>query len=464
MNPLDSITKQYNEKRTALTPLVSPVDAGGNPRDLTADESTRFKALSGECLELKSRIDNLTALGYATPAESEPEPVGRGRRSDDFGANVNRGVSKRPWSLLRCVDRLASGYALDGVEGEVQKILGQRSGKGTRGFFVPLSNDEEIREAMNAPERRDVPAGTMGLTAGAGSIFVSPTGEIPFIDMLRARLVLKRAGAQFLSGMHGNFKVPSQTGTNSVSWVGEAQSANPTNATTGMVEFTPKIAIALTNIDPQFIAQTSLDPEMFVRNDFAKVIGREIDRVGLNGGPAGSTTQPVGILQDANIAAASAGLALNGAKPKWSDLIAMETQVASANADADGATLAYICTPGLRGALKQTPKTSAGYPSFLWEDGANRGEGEVNGYLGLTTTNMPANLTKSGVTGSGSLHSLIYGDFSQVVVSCFDSMEVLLNPFSGQASGTLAISLKATVDVEYLREVAFAVITDAGLS
>jgi HK97 family phage major capsid protein len=223
------------------------------------------------------------------------------------------------------------------------------------------------------------------------------------------------------------------------------------------VPLAPQVCIALSNYSKKFVNQTSLSAETLVKNDLSEMLAREWDRVALNGS---GTNQPLGILQNTTIQTNSAGIqgGTNGAALTWAQILAMESQVATYNAD-EG-SLAYLTNPIQRGRLKAVTESSSGFPPFIWQTGAAPGEGSVNGYRALTTTLMPANLTKGTATANCS--AVIYGDWSSLVVGSWDdAIDFLVNPYTNQASAGVTVSMEISITAVVKHPESFAIITDA---
>ena len=474
---IDQLKKKRRELRAALDKM------GELPRkekrDMNEDESTKFDDLVAQIKALDTRIKALEDVDADDPdAEPEPRsagirsrppgeqprsrnpgfipaPIGAapGARSHSFG--IHTGGDHETYSIHRSIECIASGHALDGLEGELSQHLSQLRAKPLSGnsFFMPLGADPEIRRMMYPnQERRDLTTVT-----GGGGIFNEPM--MPLIDLLRARLVIRPLGATVLSGVHGLFSIPRQTGTGQVYWLGEGVPAALSNPALDQVPFTPKVAIAGTNLSRLWTAQTSVDAELFTQNDLANNMARELDRVAINGSGG---TQPLGILQNPAIIARSASLqhGANGGPLTYVDTVKMKTKIATANADAG--KLGFLTNPDMEGQLRLTTKIPPGQSgavinSFVWEDGRVEGEGKVNGYRALTTTQVPNNLTKGSATNCS---ALIFGNWSDLIMALWDGVEMIINPYTNQMSGGVIISMNMTVDVEVRHAESFDFIAD----
>lgn len=437
---IENLRRSLRDKRTALEALTNPTGEAGEARDLTPDEVTRFDSLVTECTALKGRVAALEALGDE-PTDAE----GPDRRSLPPRSPAIHGDSKRrPYSILRAIRSRVNGTPFDGLEAEVHNEIARRTGKNPEGILIPTGADPVIREmlAYGTPERRDLTTVT-----GTGGIFNVP--ELPLIELLRAKLVIRKLGARIMTDLHGNFSIPAQTGTTTTYWLGEGTPASLSNPTYAQIPFTPRVAIAATQVSRQYINQTSLDFEADVKADLAAQMAVELDRVAING--AGGT-QPLGLLQNPSIPVVPT--AASGGYASWGSVVALESQVSNVNADAG--KLAYLTSPRVRGSLKTVSKGN-GYPTFVYEDGAEAGEGEMNGYRALVTSLVPQNLTKGGASN---LSALIFGNWDDLVVAMWEGIDMIVNPYSAQLSGAVIISNQMSVDVEVRRAASFAIAND----
>jgi HK97 family phage major capsid protein len=457
------------QKRAAASKILNLVAASPETRDMSPDEKTQFDTLIADVETIKTQIAQYEAMeadeaeAAAPEVEADAEAAARrsatpGRRSHPVGEAPAVHAEKRTYSILRAIRSAVSGQPLDGLEGEVSKEVERRTGRAAKGFFLPLGSDPEIRSLMNGGRRAEVRTDTvdLSLTTGAGAIFTH--AELPLIDLLRNKLVVKELGAKVMAGMKGAFAIPRQTGASTVFWLAEGSGATVSNQTIDQVPFSPKVCLALTNISRKFMLQTSVDAEEFVKNDLAETLAREWDRVALNGS---GTNQPLGILQNTGIATLSAGVqgGTNGALLSYAQVVGMESGVSTNNAEMG--SLSYLTNPGQRGKLKQTPVVGTTFPTFIWTKGDRTGgPGEVNGYEARASTVIPANLTKG--SASGVCSAIIYGNWNDLIVASFDdAVDFLVNPYTLQAQGAVTISLEMAIDANVRHNESFQVITDA---
>jgi HK97 family phage major capsid protein len=491
---------QIRKDRAAAISRMEALDAAccvdGKYREMTEDEQKKYDDdmdLCGRLEALAARIKNRAELkdeDDEQDEEEDPTEEDEDEETDEeddvrtvrtSGKKAKRGerqslpIGRSPaihtkdhkYDLLRAMRLNLEGHEQNGVEGEVDKELRSKWEKNAppKGFLMPLGNERRLGKLLYGRGGIEgyIKRRHLTTTTGTGAVFVVP--ELPFIELLRTKLVLSQLGVTFLTGMQGKFSIPRQSGAGSAFWVAESAAVTASNQTLDQVAFVDKTLGAATNISRKFIYQSSVDAESFVKNDLAMVLAIAIEQAAINGSGSGAT--PTGIMQNSTIQSNSSALALgaSGGAMSWAAAVGMETLVSENNADRG--RLAYLTSPALRGDLKQRPKQGVGqsstFPVFIWENDQLVGpqslpRGEVNGYPAFATNNVPSNLTKGSGTG---LSGLIFGNWEDLVVATWGGIDVVVNPFSNQLSGAITISMLMEADVEIRHPESFAIITDA---
>lgn len=429
-------------------------------RDLTDDEKAQVTNLRSAAEDLSRKIE-LFELRDDLAGDLESRDaggrLGPGSGRDNGQPDLPDLDGRTPYSLLRALRMVyeirhgKTGARLDGIEGEVHAELLRHKPDGVaQGVLVPWSlANPRSAERMGLSPRAEF-RGDVTTTAAAGSI-ANILGT-PLIQYLRNRMVMQRMGAILLTGLEGGtFSLPKQTGTETAYHVGESSAPTNSNLTLGQVTWTPRTLAARSLITRKTLVQSSLDVEMLVRGSLVQTLGREFDRVGVNG--SGQNQVPLGIMQDPNVP--TVAINTNGGAPTWAMVVNLEKLVAQANADFG--SLGYITSNAGRSKMKQTTKISASqYSSWLWENDA-LGVGEVNGYRAMATEQVPSNLAK----GSGTnLTSLIFGNFESATYGLWSGLDVLVDPYTAASSGGLVINVFQDYDFQMRYEVGFAKCVD----
>ena len=304
-------------------------------------------------------------------------------------------------ALSNPADRQAQEAA--SFEREVSEEASKRYGKPANGFLVP-----------NEVLKRDLTVGTA--TAG-GNLVADDLLAGSFIDILRNRMAIMQAGTTVLSGLTGNISIPRQTSASTAYWVGEGSAPTESQQAFDQVNMTPKTLGGYVDFSRRTLLQASIDVEQFVRGDLAKVLALELDRAGIYG--TGSSNQPTGLTQTTGI-----GTQTITTYGTFAEYIGMETDVASANADAGA--LKYIVNAAARGALKSTEKAS-NTAQFVWEGN------EINGYPALVSNQLANN-------------DVLFGDFSQLVMGTWSGVDLTVDPYAGATSGNVRVIALQDVD------------------
>lgn len=343
------------------------------------------------------------------------------------------------FSFLRAINALSNpgdrkAQDAAGFERECSDAVATLLGKGARGLWVP-----------NEVQRRDLVVGTA--TAG-GHTVATDLLAASFIDLLRNKMAVMGMGAQMLSGLVGNIAIPRQTGGATAYWVAESAAPTESQQAFDQVTLSPKTVGAFSDISRKLLLQSSIDVEGFVRNDLAAVLALAIDLAAING--SGASNQPTGILNTSGIGDVAGGT--NGLAPTWAHMVELETDVAVANADLGA--MGYLTNAKVRGKLKTTEKFSS-TGQTVWGDGGS----PINGYKAGVSNQVPSNLTKG--TSSGVCSAVIFGNFADLIIGNWGSLDLMVDPYTNSTSGTVRVVALQDVDVAVRHAESFSAMKDA---
>lgn len=407
---------------TPATPLtVSPTPKGQKMSDIQAPAAERNHAL--EISKLAATIASPGAGDLALKS------IQAGHTVEQFQAEVLRNLANKPlptaaigltpqegkrYSVLRAIRALTDkDWTNAGFERECHQAILKRSGMGeapNNGFFVPY----EVQV-----QKRDMTAGT----ANAGGVLVATDNlASSFIELLRNRAVVAQLGATMLSGLQGNVTIPKQTGGGTAYWLtNEATAITESQQTLGQLSMTPRNVGAYTEISRQLMMQSSPAADMLVMNDLSRVLALAIDLAALEG--SGASGQPTGISNTASIGA------VTGTSLAYAGILELQTDVAAANALAGNC--AYVTTPAVAALLAARQRFSS-TDTPLWN--GNVLDGTMSGFRAMSTNQLTA-------------ASMIFGDFSQVVIGEWGMLELALNPYANFAAAITGVRAIQTVDV-----------------
>ncbi|MEO1222472.1 MAG: phage major capsid protein, partial [Pseudomonadota bacterium] len=429
-------------------PVAPAVPAARTPQEILAEERSRVRSiqamgerlrceeLADQCIEDgRSLEDFITAYqekaGSSSALETAEQPV--------------IGMSEREignFSFLRLINYVANPHDAAAREAAAFELEASQAAQQASRTDSPDGRETVPLDVLRHG-RRDLNVGT---AAQGGDLVATDLLAGSFIEMLRNAVSVMQAGATMLTDLNGNIAIPRQTSGATGFWVEENGDVTESTPTFDQIAMTPKTVGALVEYSRQFMLQSSIDAEAFVRRDIILQLALAIDLAALNG--PGTGNQPRGILQTSGI-----GLlppATNGAAPTWSDIVKLETEVASDNALLGN--LAYLTNTKVRGKLKETEKFAGGGRE-IWAEGNT----PLNGYRAVVSNQVPSNLTQ----GSGTdLSANIFGNWADLIIAMWGGLDLLLDPYTGSASGKKRIVAHQSTDVNVRHPQSFAADTD----
>lgn len=454
---MDNVRELMHQRAALLSQARALVDVAENEkRDLNDGEAKQYADFTSQADTLNKRIERQRQLA-AMSGGSEPEPA----RPDPVLGMGAKDVQRYSFTraLLAQANRNWRGAEL---EREASDATAKALGVSAQGFFVPVDvlAHRELQRVLTPRGwqyqslRADM---TKSPATAGGNLIATDLLAASFIELLRNRMMIQAAGATMLGGLVGDVAIPKQTGGATAYWVADNTDITAESTpTVGQVSLTPKTVGAYTDISRKLLKQSSIDAEMFVRNDLSAVLARAIDLSALHGTGAGNN-QPTGIANTIGIGGVFAGGAAaigdnpNGAAPIWADLINLETEVAADNADIG--TLAYMTNARVRGKLKQTAKVAGSDSRMVWDDGLN----PLNGYMAHVTNQVSNALTKGAATD---LSAIFFGNWADLLLATWGTLDILADPYTGDVAGRVRVIALQDVDVAVRHAESFAACVD----
>ncbi len=376
--------------------------------DLTEEQEKRFESLKGDLVMAEKALQNAEYLD-----DAERRMQGQSLKgTDSYEAQAGR------FSLQKLLQRSLGAKVDTGLEEEVSQELCKREHRSTEGFLVP-------REAFL--ERRDV--GTMTTAAPvsgpAGNLI--GTDHLPgqYIDLLRENDPLSALGVRHLNGLQGNVEIPKAKSGTSVAWTAENAALAQTEMAFQSVTMSPKHLGAWAEISRNLILQSSPDVEALLKTDLAQAMALAIAAAVLAG--TGSDNQPTGILNTTGI----------NEETEPEDEMVFVPALSSALFEENVQNVRFAASSSFKKTVDEL-LTKDGLP--IGEDAFFRGIPRV--WTGL----LPEGI------------DLLAGDFSQVIVGHWGSLELLVNPYmeSAYKKGNVAIRIIESLDVCVRHPEAFA--------
>lgn len=437
-------------------------DAAETTAAATTESRAKEPNMSTESVQVESKRDHATeiskiAASLPGAADLALSAIQRGLTVEAFQREALDKLASQPlptadvgmsdkevrrYSVLRAIHAMAnpldqSAQRAAAFEREASDAASKVLGKASRGFFIP----HDVQKA----QQRDLTAGTNnagGFTVATDMLAGS------FIDALRNAMVITGLGARMLTGLNGNVAIPKMASGATHYWVAENTAPTESQQTLAQVTMTPKTVGAFTDISRRLTLQSSVDVEQMVRTDLAKVLGLAVQGASING--SGASNQPSGLL---TLVTPGVAGGTNGLAPTWAHMIALETAVAVANAEAN--TMGYLTNTKVRGKLKGTEKFGATNGMPIWEAGST----PINGYSAAVTNAVPSNLTKG--TSSGVCSAIIFGNFADLMIGMWGGLDLMVDPYTGSSAGTVRVVALQDVDVAVRNVESFATMVDA---
>ncbi|OGF05532.1 MAG: hypothetical protein A2W00_01730 [Candidatus Eisenbacteria bacterium RBG_16_71_46] len=336
----------------------------------------------------------------------------------------------------------------DGLEAEVHRHLEKtlpaefRSRNG--GILVPtdLRTPDEVWERTLQSN----------VAAKGAELIASGTGE--FIELLRSQAMVVRLGARVLTGLSSPIGFPKQTGGVTAVWVGENPAADVADSdlALGIITMAPKTLQASTGFSRQLLVQGSPNAEVMVRTDITEQHSRSIDKAAIHG--LGAAGQPLGIYNAPDVnAVAMAG------NVSFGELVDMVTAVGEDNA-AVGA-LGYLTTVAMAGKLKQALIAASAGSDMIWTGPLD--DGRIAGFRAAATTQVSKTMSGSSETG-GSEHGIIFGNWAEVIIGLFSTLELITDPFRLKKRGIIEVTSFQMADLILRHGESFAKSTGATLA
>jgi HK97 family phage major capsid protein len=333
---------------------------------------------------------------------------------------------------------------MDGIEKEMhddgqEEIRASSLNVTGKGIYIPY----KVLAAGSKYQGRGVTAGTAG---EGGNAVATALGS--FIDYLYDVLVLRQAGADFLTGLVGNVSFPSEATVAAATWENETSAQDESSPTFGKLNMTAKRLGTFMDVSNQVLLQTSPSIEERLKRQLFNAIAIALDSAGISG--SGVSPIPTGILSTAGIGDVAGGT--NGLAPTWAHMVALEREVAIDNALMG--KLSYLSNAKVRSKLKTTPKET-GQALYVIEEK----ESVINSYPAYFTNLVPSNLVKGS---SGAVCSaVVFGNFADLIIGQWGGMEVLTNPYTKAKTAQTELIINTFNDVLVTRPQSFAAMKDA---
>lgn len=379
--------------------------------DETEEAVEEVKDNEDETEETEDETVTETEVIEEEEKETENETV---TETEETENNTIKNIAKmnKEFRLIKAINDIANNRSVDETAQAVVKAGAEEMRKAgvSYGGQIQLPTSE-LRAAITVTtEGEDVVA----------------TEIYDILEPLRAKNVLVAAGAKFITGLVGDVQVPSMSAGN-VYWEGETAAAKDGGETFSAVKLSPKRLTAYVDISKQFLVQDSKSAEALIRQDIINAINSKLEATIL-GSAAGTGTQPAGIFNGATKVKIAS----------FKDVCDMEAKIEDANVIGE---CKYVVSNKAKAALRNMAK-SAKSTELVMEGGA------IDGTEVLNTSNVEE-------------QNVVYGDFSNLAIGQWGSIDLLVDPYTKAGDGQVRLVVNAYFDAKVLRNGAFAFGTTA---
>jgi|SRR3990167_1234016 len=377
---------------------------------LTPEAQTKFDGIKAEIVNLEGQE---ARAQFVEDAE---------RRS--LGAPVHKSVTEleSSISIVEAIAAHAENRSLTGALAEYNQEQ-KRQGVQAKGVLIPHSLFEK-RVAQT--------------TTTAAGIVPEDFRADQFVGLLRNSMVVRSLGARLLPNLRGDVVIPRQATTSTAQWIAEGDALTDSGMTFDNITLTPKHVGGITELSRQLLQQSNPSIEALVRDDFINVVSLAIDKALIHGD---GVKEPEGLLT------AATGTGTLGA-PTWAKVLTVLQGLAMKNIVPN----AWLTHPEVATILRKTLR-EAGLPGYLLDNGQLAG-------VPVAVTNQL--VKKAGAPATG---RIIVGDFSEMIVGTWGSVDILTNQYAAgpYSRGAIQVRILTTCDMVPRREDAFTVIDDVTL-
>lgn len=380
-------------------------------RSLNAAEQTAFDKIKADIQDLEAQEARAQFLEDAE-RRSTGEPVSRDRA--ELEAHV---------SVIDAINAQIEHRALTGALAEFNAEQ-RRNGVQARGVLVPQSLFNETRAAQT--------------TTTAAGIVPEDFRADQFVGLLRNSMVVQSLGARVLPNLRGDVVIPRQAGTSTAQWLAEGDALTDSGMTFNNITLKPKHVGAITELSRQLLQQSNPSIEALVRDDFINVVSLAVDKALIHGD---GVKQPEGLLTAATGTGTLAALT-------WEAVLVVLEGLALKNITPN----AWLTHPEVATKLRSTLRET-GLDGYLMEAGL--------------LADLPVAVTrqidkKAGAPATG---RMIVGDFSEMILGTWGSVDILANQFAEgpYSRGAVQVRILTTMDMVPRREEAFTVIEDIAI-
>ena len=308
----------------------------------------------------------------------------------------------RKYSLIKAIRSMlpvgdGERIADAGLERECSQEIARKLKRDPHGIFIPVS---VLARQFDS-----------GAEVGGALIPTEYLGSA-FIEKIRSKLVLALLGVRNLTGLSGDVAIPKQTDSATGYYIdNESEGVPDTAPKTGLVGLSPKTYGARTLVTRKMLKQTgNPSADGFVQEDLVEVCARGVQSGVLYG--TGADGQPAGL---------ASLIAKTTVAPSFEAIVNMEGDIETPN---DEENVKFLCNRKTFGRLRLISK-DVGSGQFLAY--RERGNKYIDDIPTFTTSDVAAN-------------ELFLGDWSQLILALWGTLDITVNPFIADDRGAVVIT------------------------
>jgi HK97 family phage major capsid protein len=378
---------------------------------LNAEGQAAFDRIKKEITDLEAQEMRAVFIEYME-RKSLGQPVDKSRNELEGRITVVEAIAAH-----------AENRSLSGALAEYNQEQ-KRQGVQAKGVLIPHSLFEQ-RAAQT--------------TTTAAGIVPEDFRADQFVGLLRNSMVVRSLGARLLPNLRGDVVIPRQATTSTAQWLAEGDALTDSGLTFNSITLKPRHVGAITELSRQLLQQSNPAIESLVRDDFINVVSLAIDKALIHGD---GLKEPEGLLT------AATGTGTLGA-PTWAKVMTVLQGLAMKNI----VPSAWLTHPEVATKLRSM-LTTDGLPGWMLDD-----NGRLAGIPVAVTNQL---VKKAGTPATG---RMIVGDFSEMIVGTWGSVDILTNQYAEgpYSRGAIQVRILTTCDMVPRREDAFTVIDDVTL-
>lgn len=307
--------------------------------------------------------------------------------------NLTHNVMEKRFSLINTINDVINNRSFNETS---QEIISRSKENATKNG-VNFGSAQIVLSGINDMEQRGVqnPNGILAQEATYGSEAV-PTDIFDITGKLRDKMVLSQVGARFVN-VTSNLDFVSYSGS-TCGWGDEIEEAQDGSGKFSLKKLSPRRLCTVLPISKTWLAQADGSAEQLLREDLVNAISETLQKTIL-GDEQGSDVKPEGLMYNVTEDASDF---------TYDDVVKIEENLESKNFNTDNAK--WIVSPSAKALMRGT-KMDAGSGRFVYENN------EVLGVPAFSTSSMVNN-------------GVIYGDFSELIIANWDSMSILVDPYT----------------------------------